>query len=176
MKRLVSILTILLTSMVSYAQTKNIIYECFAPFDVDGYLPLYSEPGVYDKDIHCEISQEWGYILHIVDSKDNFFRAESVFADDNISGWVKKGDIFVIIENYSEDSIINLYTDPDSKIPTGYQIGFGGEFAAIYDICGKYVLVQIISANERTHHWGWVHINHLNAFPSSNPSLSHIED
>lgn len=132
-------------------------------------ISVYSSPGKYNKEQKNKISSEIFYFLTIIDKQENYFRVvpedrdrENRNDEYGFYGWVHRGDVYVIIQNYTNTQI-PLYTNPIDKIPTGVYI-YEDEYAAVYDISGNYVLVHLISdSNDYSDDiWGWVHKCHLN--------------
>lgn len=155
----------------------------FAQIDLNVYSPegdsvqvfkpisIYSAPGVYFKELENKVENEKYYLVIIKEKSGNYFRVEPQHPEWNdpdygFYGWVHTGDVYVQIHNYT-DAKINLYTNPWDKIPTGYICNEKGYWAAVYDVVGNYVLVNLLPDNivKSTNIWGWVHRCHLTGQP-----------
>lgn len=155
----------------------------FAQIDLNVYSPegnetivfrpisLYSAPGVYLKELDNKVEDEKFYLVKIKEKSGNYFRVEPQQPKDNdpdygFYGWVHTGDVYVQIHNYT-NALINLYTNPWDKIPTGYICKEKGHVAAVYDVVGNYVLVNLLLDDDvkSANIWGWVHKCHLTGQP-----------
>lgn len=148
MMKKILIFLLILFSIHIYGQS----IECFThPLcKIDDPIPIYSKPGVYIKDLY--ISGEAGYEVEALKKESDFILLSHIPSETD-SIWVNIGDVGVVIQNYSEDSI-PIYSLPDSLSMIQTYL-FESSIAILLDWNENFVFVQI-QENNMKEYTGWI--------------------
>lgn len=119
------------------------------PNDKEYFLDIYDTPkGKLIRKIPPD--EEAGYIVYILDVKDDFFNVD--FEELDIKNvWIRKGTLGIVTRNYDSEKL-NLYKNPKLESKVSYVLE-NEQIVKVLNVCNDWAYVETISDNKVQKGW-----------------------